>query len=232
MPLGIAVLAASGCAALVGAFARPRLLPASSSPGVPSVGPMVRRVLALLRRERSAPDDDRALLDAIGSTAEHLRSGAALQEAFGHAGAGLQGRIGAAFLRFRDRTELGTPFDVALAAWAEEVSTPEARLVAAMVGLQRRTGGMLARTLEELGGALRRRLEAEADLRALTAQARLSAWIVGLLPIGFLAFLLLVSGPDLVAVFRTPAGGMCLLVGLGLEAAGAMWVRRILAVTR
>lgn len=140
--------------------------------------------------------------------------------------------MGDVFRRFRDRTDLGTPFDVALASWADEVATPEARLVAAMLGLQRRTGGTLAGTLEGLGGALRRRLESEADLRALTAQARLSARIVGLLPIGFLAFLLTVSGPDLVAVFRTPAGGTCLLAGLGLEAAGAMWVHRILSVAR
>ncbi|MFM8998758.1 MAG: pilus assembly protein TadB, partial [Actinomycetota bacterium] len=62
------------------------------------------------------------------------------------------------------------------------------------------------------------------------AQGRMSAWIVGSLPLGFLAFLTLLTGPSIVATFATPLGAVLLVVGLGLELGAVVWMRQILAV--
>ena len=67
-------------------------------------------------------------------------------------------------------------------------------------------------------------------MRALTAQARLSGAILGLLPIGFFAFLWLTSRRDIEGAFRTPAGLTAFGVGAVLELLAFLWIRRLLEV--
>jgi tight adherence protein B len=67
-------------------------------------------------------------------------------------------------------------------------------------------------------------------VRALTAQARLSGIILGLLPIGFFGFLLLTSRREMLDAIATPIGGTALSVGLGLELVAFAWIRHLLQV--
>ena len=67
-------------------------------------------------------------------------------------------------------------------------------------------------------------------MRALTAQARLSGVILGLLPIGFFAFLWVTSRRDIEAALGTTAGLVAVVLGLTLEAVAFVWMRRLLEV--
>jgi tight adherence protein B len=131
-----------------------------------------------------------------------------------------------------DEIELGTRPDAALSAWAAAIATPEARLVAGVLALHRRTGGALAAPLDQLAATLRARRAAARELRSLTAQARLSAGILGLLPIGFFLFLATVSRSDIEAAVSTPAGLAAVVVGLVLQAAAFGWIRSLLRPER
>jgi len=111
-------------------------------------------------------------------------------------------------------------------AWAP----PDARLVAGVLKLHRRTGGSLAATLENLAATLRERRGAARELESLTAQARLSATILGLLPIGFFLFLSIVARRDLQAAYEMPAGIAAIGLGLGLQVAAFVWIRHLLRV--
>jgi hypothetical protein len=68
--------------------------------------------------------------------------------------------------------------DESIDAWALDVGGPDARLVAGVLKLHRRTGGSLAASLENLAGTLRDRRASARELGSLTAQARLSATIL------------------------------------------------------
>ena len=96
--------------------------------------------------------------------------------------------------------------------------------------LHRRTGGSLAATLENLAATLRERRGAARELESLTAQARLSATILGLLPIGFFLFLSIVARRDLQAAYEMPAGIAAIGLGLGLQVAAFVWIRHLLRV--
>ena len=130
----------------------------------------------------------------------------------------------------RERLSLGIPFEQAVARWEDEVAGDEARLLGATLRMHHRSGGSLATVLESVASTVRDRVEVAAEVRSLTSQARLSAWVVGSLPIGFLVFLAVVSGPGFLRVFTTPLGVALLCLGLGLQGAAAAWIRRILAV--
>lgn len=101
------------------------------------------------------------------------------------------------------------------------------RLLATAVGLQRSGGGDLAAGLDQLAETLRERQRLQAQVDALTAQGRLSAWVVGLLPL-VLLLALQVLDPELVApLFNTPRGWALLGFAAALEAAGVLLLRRI-----
>src|SRR5918992_3308735 len=91
-------------------------------------------------------------------------------------------------------------------------------------------GGELPSVLDQVVRTLRQRRAAERELRSLTAQARLSGVVLGLLPVGFFLFLALVARSDIEAALHTPAGAAAIAVGLTLDAAAFLWIRKLLRV--
>jgi hypothetical protein len=129
-----------------------------------------------------------------------------------------------------ERVRLGTPIEEALERWAGSRPTPEVRLAVGVLRMHRAVGGMVAPALENLARTMRERRSAARELRSLTAQARLSGAILGLLPLGFFCFLWLTSRADMVAALRTPLGRGAVLLGLLLDGAAFAWIRRLLRV--
>ena len=107
----------------------------------------------------------------------------------------------------------------------------DAELVVGVLALHRRTGGDLPRVLDQVAVTLRERSSAAREVRALTAQARLSGAILGLLPIGFFTFLWMTSRGDVEGAFASPVGVGAVVVGLMLEGLAFLWIRSLLAVT-
>ena len=101
-------------------------------------------------------------------------------------------------------------------------------LLAASLELQGRAGGDLPRLLRSLASALDDRAQVEAELRALTAQARFSAVVVPLLPFGALGLLALAEPRGVVLLCTTPIGWLVLGVAALLDVAGALVIRRLL----
>ena len=187
----------------------------------------------LVRRRRARRHERRMqehLAEAVALIATAMRSGRSLLQAIALSADELDPSLGSTFRRLRDRAELGGPMDEAIDAWAAEVGGPDARLVAGVLKLHRRTGGSLSATLEDLAGTLRSRRSAAREIDSLTAQARLSATILGLLPIGFFLFLSVVAREDLEAAYETPAGMAAIGLGFALQGAAYLWIRGLLRV--
>ncbi|MEX2100950.1 MAG: type II secretion system F family protein, partial [Actinomycetota bacterium] len=106
----------------------------------------------------------------------------------------------------------------------------DARLVVGVLGMHRRSGGDLPGVLDRLAATLRDRRAAARELRSLTAQARMSGAILGLLPIGFFGFLALTAPDDLSVALAAPAGRAAIAVGFVLQGAAFVWIRRLLRV--
>jgi tight adherence protein B len=185
--------------------------------------------LAMRRaRSRRSAATESQLLDLVVSLAAALRAGRSLEQALVAAAEEVGPPVGATIAAMTDEIELGTRPDAAVSAWAAAIATPEARLVAGVLALHRRTGGALAAPLDQLAATLRARRAAARELRSLTAQARLSAGILGLLPIGFFLFLATVSRSDIEAAVSTPTGLAAVVLGLVLQAAAFGWIRSLL----
>jgi tight adherence protein B len=84
--------------------------------------------------------------------------------------------------------------------------------------------------LDQVAATIRDRVAAAREVRALTAQARLSGLILGLLPVGFFAFLWLTSRRDIEGALGTPVGIGSVLLGLVMEGVAFLWIRHLLEV--
>jgi tight adherence protein B len=194
--------------------------------GAGLTGYVVRRRRRVGHRHRTAEQ----IADAVGALSAGLRAGLSLPQAFAYARDEAEEPLRGEFAALVDAIETGTPITDALARWADAHGSDDARLIAGVLDLHRRSGGDLPIVLDGLAGTLRERRAAHREIRALTAQARLSGVILGMLPIGFFVFLLVTSRREMLDAIGTPLGGTAMGVGLGLELLAFLWIRQLLEV--
>jgi len=175
------------------------------------------------RRERAFATGLPAALEQV---AAELRGGGTVPVAVERL-AGSGGAVADDLRRIHVRTQLGLPFAEALAGWPADHDAPGVRAAAGALAVAATMGGRAADAIDGLAASLRHRLDVVAEAHALSAQARLSAVVVGAAPLGYLAFSSLVDPSAVTALIDTGVGRVCLLVGLGLEALAALWIRRI-----
>jgi tight adherence protein B len=180
-----------------------------------------------LRRQRRGERMDAALPDALESVAAAMRAGLGLARAF--RAADVTPPADAAVRALVARLDVGAPVEEALEAFAEATGVPAGALVATALRIGYRAGGDLPRVLEALAASLRERDEVAREMRAATAQARLSAWVVAGMPVAFLFLMGATSREQTRLLLRTPIGWGLLGVGLSLEAAGLLWMRRVVS---
>jgi tight adherence protein B len=189
---------------------------------------------ALWRRQRNsrlAAALDEQLADAVRSFAAGMRAGFSVPQAIAFAAREGEPPLATGLDRIVDSVGLGGGLDDALERWATEVGTDDARLVVGVLALHRRSGGDLPRVLDQVAATLRERTSAAREVRALTAQARLSGAILGLLPIGFFVFLWMTSRGDIEGAFGSPIGLGAIVTGLALEGVAFLWIRSLLEVS-
>ena len=173
---------------------------------------------------------DGQLLDVVTAIASALRSGRSLGQALTTAADEADDPLSTILAGTAHAASLGVPMDEALDGFANAVGGSDVRLVSGVLKVHRRTGGALAASLDDVARTLADRREAARELRSLTAQARLSAAILGLLPLGFFLFLSVVARRDIDSAYRTTAGASAIGIGLALQGAAFVWIRRLLRV--
>ncbi|HXF73268.1 MAG TPA: type II secretion system F family protein [Actinomycetota bacterium] len=208
---------------------QPRTLrgPAHRSGGRRDVGGGRRRARPPRWTGRRRSDGD--LGDVVAAVAAALRAGLSLPQALSYAAEEAEGPIRSRLEEAVERVRYGERLDAALSRWAAGGGEDD-RLVCAALLMHRRTGGDLPAVLDRIAATLRERAAARAELRSLTAQARLSGAVLGLLPVGFFLFLALTSPSDIAAALRSPSGRAAIGAGLALQAVAFAWIRRILRV--
>jgi tight adherence protein B len=190
-----------------------------------AIGRRLRR-RATSRRATAALAEQ--LVDAVGALASAVRAGRSTPQAIGSAADEVGEPLATSLRDLEAALGSGEPFDGAVRDWVVAIGTDDAALAGATLSLHHRMGGDLAAGLDRVATMLRERAGVAAEIRSMTAQARLSGLIVGSLPIAFLGVLWLVSRDDVVRGLSHPAGQAAVIVGLVLEAGAFLWIRRLL----
>ncbi len=120
--------------------------------------------------------------DAIDLLVRGLRSGLPVTETFQVVSQELPGPVGEEFKGVVERIRIGNTMEAALQESAEMLGTPEFQFFCITIQIQRETGGNLAETLANLSDVLRKRAQMKLKIRAMSSEAKASAYIVGALP--------------------------------------------------
>jgi tight adherence protein B len=157
--------------------------------------------------------------DAIELMVRGLRSGLPISETVGVVGQEIPGPVGVEFKEVADKMRIGKTMEVALQDTADRLKTPEFQFFVIGLAIQRETGGNLAETLSNLADVLRKRAQMKLKIKAMSSEAKASAWIVGALP--FIVFGLVYSmNPEYLEGFfveqRLMIAGVGGLVWMGL----------------
>ncbi len=138
--------------------------------------------------------------------------------------------IAGEFRRVVIESRLGVPLEDALEGVAERMESRDFEWVVMAIRIQREVGGNLAELLLTVAGTLRERDYLRRHVRALSAEGRLSCYILGGLPPGFLAYLAL-SKPDYVKpMYTTPLGWVLVAVMVVLLGVGVVWMSKVAKV--
>ena len=168
--------------------------------------------------------------EVLDFLARSIRTGHDLMASMRMVGEEFPEPIGSEFRKTAEEVGFGVPIEDSLSGMAERVSCADIGYLIACISIQRETGGGLAGALATLSRTIRERLLFDGKVRVLSAQGRLSATILCLLPVLVLGFMYF-SNPAYVAVFWTTDAGrqMIVLAGL-LLVAGSVWVMRTVQV--
>ncbi len=168
--------------------------------------------------------------EALRSLSMSFRSGHSLPQTLSDSAREIDGYLGHLFSVAADRLEMGATPSEALAVMRSNPRVPELSFVAVALDVQHRSGGSIAPVLESATESVEGELKLMRSLRVQTAQAKLSASIVTVMPFVLVALFSLMS-PDFLSPFFSSFMGMALLaLALIMQMTGVLIVRRMLKV--
>ena len=188
--------------------------------------PLPRVYLRFLKKQRMRKFNEQ-LEDALLSMSSSLKAGFSINQALEVIANENRHPISFEFSLLVQELRLGVTLDDALENMTRRLDCPDFELVAVSILTARQTGGELTATLERLAGVIRERVRITARIRALTAQGRMQALIIALMPFA-LFFAMMNIVPDMMhAFFSTIAGIFSLVAVIVLDVIGFMTIRKI-----
>ena len=134
------------------------------------------------------------------------------------------------FQRLVAEIRLGRPAEDALESLADRVGSSDFRWAVLAVNIQREVGGNLAEILDNVSDTLRERATMRRQIRVLTAEGRLSAWVLAILPFAIAIYMFAVN-PDYISLLFTTQIGLFMLGTAGvLMVLGILWMRKIVDI--
>ena len=220
--LGALMAVGVGCAAVATALSPSPIaaLAGSAAPFLLMAGK--DRVRKGMERKRA----QEAMPEAFGALAISLASGLSLPQAMRYVGSHA---VRSEFMRTSFSIGCGVPAPEALDSMLERLSVPGLELVALSLKVSQRTGAPLKGLLAEATRLVESRMELERLLDVKTAQARMSARLVALMPVGMTAALSLISD-DFRRGLATGAGMACVSVAMTLNLIAWSIIRKIMEV--
>ncbi|MDA8066709.1 MAG: type II secretion system F family protein [Thermaerobacter sp.] len=170
------------------------------------------------------------LPDCLALMSNALRAGYSLLQAMDAVSRELPSPIAQEFGQVVAESGVNIPLEQALESMVQRVKSQDLDLVVTAVLVHRQVGGNLAEVLDRIGDTIRERIKIHGQVRVLTAQGRMSGWIITLLPIGLGIGFWFMDPGYMQTLVSTALGWLLLIVGAVFLIIGALMVRAITQV--
>jgi tight adherence protein B len=182
------------------------------------------------RGERRVRKFEEQFPEAIELIARALRAGHAMTTGLALVAEELPDPVGGEFRLVYDRQNFGMSMPDALRLFAERVPLLDARFFVTAVLTQRESGGNLAEILDNLGDVIRQRFRVKRQIRVVTAHARLTGWVLVLMPVVIGLGMVVVAPDHILTLVRDPLGLQMAAVAVGLWVVGFLAIRKLVDV--
>jgi tight adherence protein B len=191
------------------------------------VGTVAPLLLLSLRAGRRRARFEEQLPATLHLLAGALQAGHSLQQAVATATQEAGDPIAGELQRVLTETRLGRPLEEAFEAMAQRVGSVDFRWTVMAINLQRQVGGNLAEVLGTVGRTIRERSALQRQVRALSAEGRLSCTILTVLPVLMFGALLVFNPVFLSPLYTTRTGLLMLAVAAVLMVVGIVWMKKL-----
>lgn len=191
---------------------------------------LLPRYLYAWMRKRRLRRFEEQLPDALMMLSGGLRAGVGLSSAIQQLVTEAQAPLGQEFALMLREQRLGVTLEQSLNNLSRRMPTQTTTLVVSAMRIASETGGGLAETLERTSHTIRSRLQMEGKIGALTAQGKLQAWVVGLLPLVLMWILNKMEPEAMSHLWNTRMGWATLAVIAFFEFMGVYVIRKIIAI--
>jgi tight adherence protein B len=179
------------------------------------------------KRTRRINAFNAVLAESIDMLARALRAGHSVIGAMGMLAENAQEPAASEFEEIFKQQNLGLPMRDALMQLLDRVPSADLRVLVTAILVQRDTGGNLAEILDRTVFVIRERLRIQGEIQVQTAQGRLTGWILIALPVVMLLLLNLLNPGYSSILLSDPFGRKLIYFSVGMLAAGALIIRRI-----
>ena len=190
---------------------------------VPTLAVMNAKSRRLERVDQQLPD----ALDLIGRA---VRAGHAFPTAMKMVGDEMSAPIADEFRTTFDEVNFGISMNDALMNLATRVPSTDLRYFVIAVLIQRETGGNLAELLDNISKIIRERIKLIGQIRVLSAEGKMSAWVLGLLPFGAGLMIQMTTPGFLMVLFTDPMGRKMVVTCLVMMVLGVLAMRKIIKI--
>jgi len=179
------------------------------------------------RQIRKFNDQLEGMLTMVSSS---LRAGFGLMQAFDLAAEQLQPPMSTELHRLQRDTRMGATIEEALENLRGRVGSYDLDVIVTAILIQRSVGSNLSEVLEKVAHTIRERVRIKGEINTLTAQKRLSGFIIGLMPVAFVLMMLAINFEYMSPLFTDPVGRLLLILAVGLDVIGILIIKRIVSV--
>ncbi|GAM54386.1 flp pilus assembly protein tadB [Vibrio ishigakensis] len=170
------------------------------------------------------------LPEALDVIKRVLQAGQPINQAFKEVGEEMPDPIGLEFKKTFNLLNFGYDMRLAIMQMVDRTPTVSMLAFSSAVILQKETGGNLTENLDKVSKVLRSRFKLSRKIRTLSAEARLSSWILVLSPFALYILTMFINPTHAELLVTDPRGITAISVGIVSLAVGALWIRKIVNI--
>lgn len=170
------------------------------------------------------------LPEALDVMARALKAGQPFTETLKLVSEEMPDPIGSEFGRIFSDLNFGLPLKSALHGTLTRIPSMSLHTLVTAVLIQSESGGALAEILDKVAAVIRGRFKLQRKLKTLSAEGRMSAWILAMIPFVLAAVMMVISPDYLPVLLGEPVGQKLILTAFGLMIVGVFWIRKVIRI--
>ncbi|WP_406637106.1 type II secretion system F family protein [Pseudarthrobacter quantipunctorum] len=192
--------------------------------------PFLAKLVLIILRDRRRAKFEEQLTDTIQMLIGGLRVGHSVLRSVEAAALEADAPTSEELLRIVNETRIGKDARLAFEDVASRMDSEDFGWIAQAIQINREVGGDLAEVLEQVAGTIRERSEIKGQIRSLSAEGKMSAYVLMAMPVG-VAFILAFINPGYLNVFvEKPLGLLMLASAIVMFTVGGFWMSRVVKI--